>query len=102
MAMQRSVQIETVAELYETYDALDIPGYYEEGEENPYEGRCRVVPRFASVYVMIPETDTTKLALARKMLVALKGKKVYERVCTKDEVNYDRYSRPGKVVVLYA
>lgn len=96
------VTIESVDDLYSRRDAMDIEGYYEKGEVNPWEGRCTVVPKTARFYAMVPSNDDLRLTMARLLLrgVAMR-RRVREVVCEKDEINYNQFAPPGQIVVLY-
>lgn len=96
------VTIEKVETLYEEFQRMDVPAYYHEGGENPYAGRCRVVPRKATYYTMIPERDVEKLAMARLTMKGLaRRRKVREVTCAKAEVNFNQFVPASKIVVLY-
>lgn len=96
------VSVETVDRLRRRHEALDIPSYYEAGEENPYAGLARLLPRNASYYVMVPQSDQAKVAVARKVMKGLAGRrKVGETVCEKDDVNYSMFAKPGRIVLLW-
>lgn len=103
MAFDDGVKIQAVNDLYAMFESLEIPGYYRKGEVNPLAGRVRVIPRDATLYAMIPERDREKLAMARNLLKGIRGAEcLHEVICDKDEISYDQFARPGKVVVLYA
>lgn len=96
------VSIESVERLYAEYDRMDVPDYYKDGEENPYAGRCRVVPRKASVYAMVPAKSEANLLMARSLLKGFgKRKKVREVLCDKHEINYNMFSDASQIVILY-
>lgn len=96
------VTIESVEKLYAEYRRMDVPDYYEEGQENPFAGRCRVVPRKATYYAMVPAKDETRLAQARLLLKGVaRRRKVREVICNKGEINYNQFAPASKVVVLY-
>ena len=96
------VTVESVETLYAEYVRMDVPSYYKDGEENPYAGRTRVVPRKATVYAMVPARETETLIMARQLLKGIgKRRKVREVVCEKHEVNYNQFAQSGKIVVLY-
>jgi hypothetical protein len=97
-----NVVVESVEKLYREHALMDVPDYYGEGEENPYEGRVRVIPRKATAYTMIPEGETDSIAMARLLLKGIaKRRKIWEVVCDKHEVNYNQFARVGRIVVLY-
>ena len=96
------VTIESVQTLYEEFERMDVPDYYEDGQENPYAGRCRVVPQKATYYAMVPQVDEARLAQARLLLKGVgRRRKVREVVCNKGDINYNQFSPASKVVVLY-
>lgn len=96
------VTIESVETLYREHERMNIPAYYADGGENPYAGRTSVIPRKASVYAMIPESDEQNIAMARLILKGIaKRKKVWEVVCEKHELNYNQFAKAGKIRVLY-
>lgn len=96
------VTIESVDTLYAEYRRMDVPDYYKDGEENPYEGRVRVIPRKAAIYAMVPEVDENRLMMARAVLKAMaKRRRVREVVCEKHEINYNQFAHAGRIVVLY-
>lgn len=96
------IPIEPVSALHARKKALDIPGYYEEGEVNPFAQRCKIVPKKARWYVMIPVEQSAKLKEARLMLKAMSGhRKVTEVKATRDAVSYEGFAETGEVVVLY-
>ncbi len=96
------VTVESVERLYAEYERMDVPDYYKDGEENPYAGRCRAVPRKASVYTMIPAKNELNLMMARSILKGMgKRKKVREVLCEKHEINYNMFADAGQIVVLY-
>jgi hypothetical protein len=96
------VTVESVETLYAEHTRMDVPDYYKDGEENPYAGRVRVIPRKAAVYAMVPERDEDRLAMARLVLKGMaKRKRVREVVCEKHELNYNQFASVGRIVVLY-
>ena len=96
------VTVERVQTLYEEYARMDVPEYYHEGGENPYEGRCRVVPRKANHYVLVPEQDTENLMMARAIMKGIaRRRKVREVVCEKHEINFNQFAKAGRIVVIY-
>lgn len=97
----QGVTVETVTDLYRINASLEkAAAYRKAGIPNPYAGRCRIVPREAQVYAMVPVEDKTEQTLARAMLAAFG--KVSEVVADKDLVNFNRFSKGGQVVVFYA
>lgn len=96
------VTIERVDTLYAEYTRMDVPEYYKEGEENPYAGRCRLIPETATVYAMIPARDEGRLEMARLLLKGYaKRKRVREVIGEKHEVNFNQFAAASKIVVLY-
>jgi hypothetical protein len=96
------VTIELVDRLYAEYERMDVPDYYKEGEENPYAGRCRIVPKTASVYAMVPAKDERRVEMARALLKAFaKRKRVREVISEKHEVNFNQFAEASKIIVLY-
>lgn len=96
------VTIERVDVLYAEHARMDVPGYYKDGEENPYAGRCRIIPKTASAYAMIPVRDERRLEMARLLLKGIaKRKRVREVISEKHEVNYNQFAAASQIVVLY-
>lgn len=96
------VTVEKVETLYAEFERMDVPEYYHEGGENPYAGRCRVVPQKATYYTMVPERDADKLTMARLTMKGLaRRRKVREVTCEKAEVNYNQFVPATRIVVLY-
>lgn len=97
----QGVTVETVTDLYRINATLErASAYRKAGIPNPYAGRCRIVPPDAQVYAMVPVEDEREQRLARAMLQAFG--QVSEVVADKDAVNFNRFSKGGKVVVFYA
>jgi hypothetical protein len=98
----KTVTVERVTDLYRQFDRMDVPGYYEGDEQNPYAGRCAVVPKSATVYAMVPAGSDEQISLARALLKGVGGRrKVREKVCTKPEINYNQFAQSGKILVLW-
>jgi hypothetical protein len=97
------VTVEQVTTLYEEYARMDVPAYYEEyGGENPFAGRCRVIPFKATYYTLVPERDLETLMIARLIMNKIgKRRKVYEVACEKHEINFNQFTHTGRIVVLY-
>jgi len=94
--------IHSVDDLYARKAKLDVPGYYEQGEENPWAGLCRIIPRKAKAYAVVLEGDAAALSGAMASLKGFAGRrKIRQTVCDKDTANYNQFSKPGKVVVVY-
>lgn len=101
-AFAEGVTVESVPDLYARRAALDIDGYYEAGERNPYDGLCRLIPARARHYVMVHE-KSHHLDMARLVMKGLaKRRKVREAVCEKHEINYRPFAPAGRIVVLWA
>lgn len=97
-----SVTIESVETLYAKYDRMDVPGYYEEGQENPWAGLTRIIPRTARAYAVVPMKDLSTIGLARSLLKGVGGRrKIKFAIRHKGEVNYQMFAPAGKVTVLY-
>lgn len=95
------VTVERVADLYLRFAALDIEGYYEEGERNPYAGLCDLIPKKATHYVMVHE-KSRNLDMARAVMKGLaKRRKVREVACEKHKINYRPFAPAGKIIVLW-
>ena len=96
------VTVESVGKLYAQFERMDVPDYYAEGEENPYAGRCRVIPRKATAYAMVPAGEPENVAMARLLLKGVgRRRKVREVICEKHEINFNQFAKVGKIVVLY-
>lgn len=96
------VTIESVEKLYQRHARMDVPGYYEDGQENPWAGLCRVIPAKATAYALIPVDDLPRIAMAQAMLKGLvKRRKVWFAIRHKAEINYQMFAPAGKIAVLY-
>jgi hypothetical protein len=96
------VTVEKVETLYAEFERMDVPAYYHEGGENPYAGRCRVIPQKATYYTMIPARDAEKLEMARLTMKGIaRRRKVREVMCEKAEVNFNQFVSASRIVVLY-
>lgn len=96
------VNIERVDRLYAQFARMDVPDYYDEGEENPFAGRCRVIPRTATFYTMVPASDEDGIEAAAMILKSVaKRKKVRFTLCEKHEINFNQFAPAGKVVVMF-
>ena len=97
------ITIESVARLYAQYDRMNVPDYYEDGEENPFAGRCRVIPKKATYYAMVPAKDRDACLMAAQTLIGLaKRKKVRFVTRTKGEINFNQFAPAGDIVVMWA
>lgn len=97
------VTVESVERLYEQHAKMDVPEYYAEGGENPFEGRIRVIPHRASFYSLVPEGEPENIDLARRLLRGARPRrKIREVVCEKHEINFNQFAKVGRIVVLYA
>lgn len=102
-AFQEPIEIMKVDDLYASHMALDYPSYYADGEVNPFSGLCSIIPRGARFYTMIPKSDEDRLTSARFLMKAVAGRrKLRERLCGTDEVNYNHFSKAGQVVLIWA
>lgn len=96
------VTVESVARLYEQHTKMDVPEYYAEGGQNPFEGRVRVVPRKAMFYSLVPESEPDNIDLARRLLRGARPRrKIREVLCEKHEINFNQFAKAGRVMVLY-
>ena len=97
-----SVNVESVETLYAKFERMDVPGYYEEGQENPWAGLTRIIPRTARAYAVVPIKDIATITLAQALLKGIGGRrKIKFAIRHKGEVNYQMFAPAGKVTVLY-
>lgn len=97
------LKIERVVDLYASRDALDVPSFYHEGERNPFEGRCAIVPKTAMFYTMVLAKDEGIVAAARMVMKKLAGRRKLREVRTnKDEVCYPGFAKASDVIVFWA
>jgi len=94
-----ALTVEMVDILYKKRESLNIPGYYEEGEKNPFDGLCSIVPKSAKYYTVIADGD---LSGAIRMMKNLRRHKKVQCVKTnRDFVNYTHYAKAGDVTVVF-
>jgi hypothetical protein len=103
IAFQDGIDIRTVKDLYASFEALDVPSYYKDGETNPYSGLCQIISQKSRFYTMVPANDEARLLTARHMMKIIAGRrKLRERLCSTDEVNYNQFAKAGHVVLMWA
>lgn len=97
-----SVNVESVETLYAKFERMDVAGYYEDGQENPWAGLTRIIPRSARAYTVVPIKDIATITLAKAMLKGIGGRrKIKFAIRHKGEVNYQMFAPAGKVTVIY-
>lgn len=96
-------KIELVSGLYDLHDSMEKASFFE-GVENPFHGRCSVIPRDATYYVMIPVRDHNVLVAARKFMRCMAlviDSDFNEIVGDKKQFNYNQFSRASEIAILW-
>lgn len=99
----QGIVVETVEQLYEDFQKMEIPQYYVNGGVNPFKGLVDIIPRKARFFTLVINHDETDIELARHVMKRMANRrKVREILVDKETVNYNRFSPSGDVIVLYA